>query len=163
MPDLQRADPRQGISRRSCMLMRRILLEVGRGLRTRVRQLGSCLHPPGAADQADSNTACANAFLRWHRVHESNTNLCGCYVNLRTYASSGFCPRHHSKVPTCPRLPGLPNCSFSGQLRDTRRALALDRRSQNAHLRCRHLQPAKGGGAGCTLALLKDRIVERLL
>ena len=77
MPDLQRADPRQGISRRSCMLMRRILLEVGRGLRTRVRQLGSCFHSPGAADQADSNIPCPMCFLYYlmnssNQLHHSN-------------------------------------------------------------------------------------------
>ena len=157
MPDLQRADPRQGISRRSCMLMRRILLEVGRGLRTRVRQLGSCFHPPGAADQADSNIPCPMRFLYYvmnssNQHHHSNvlrswiphleqpikqtrtfrvqcvfyvgtvfTNLIRisvvANVHLRTYASSGFCPRqglgqrkslgpstvNHSNVPTCAR------------------------------------------------------------
>ena len=77
VPDLQRADPRQGISRRSCMLMRRILLEVGRGLRTRVRQLGSCFHSPGAADQADSNIPCPMRFLYYlmnssNQLHHSN-------------------------------------------------------------------------------------------
>ena len=110
----KREPPGQGISRRSCMLMRRILLEVGRGVRRRVNRLGSCLHSPGA-DQAESNIPCpmrfyylmiqainsiitilcdrgfltwsrssrvqhsvSNAFLRWHGVDESNTNLCCC-------------------------------------------------------------------------------------
>ena len=44
---------------------------------------------------------CQMRFLRRHCVPESNTNLCGCYANLRTYASFGLCPRHHSKVPMC--------------------------------------------------------------
>ena len=61
MPGLQRADPGQGISRRSCMLMRRILLKVGRGVRRRVSQLGSCLHSPGA-DQAASSIPCPMRF-----------------------------------------------------------------------------------------------------
>ena len=65
VPDLQRADPRQGISRRSCMLMRRILLKVGRGVRRRISQLGSCLHPPGA-DQSSVKHSVSNAFLLSH-------------------------------------------------------------------------------------------------
>ena len=70
MPELQRADPRQGISRRSCMLMRRILLEVGRGLRTRVRQLGSCLHSPGARSSRLEHSV-SNAFL-YYVMNSSN-------------------------------------------------------------------------------------------
>ena len=65
MPDLRRAYPRQGISRRSCMLMRRILLKVGRGVRRRISQLGSCLHPPGA-DQSSVKHSVSNAFLLSH-------------------------------------------------------------------------------------------------
>ena len=65
VPDLRRADPRQGISRRSCMLMRRILLKVGRGVRRRISQLGSCLHTPGA-DQSSVKHSVFNAFLLSH-------------------------------------------------------------------------------------------------
>ena len=65
VPDLRRAYPRQGISRRSCMLMRRILLKVGRGVRRRISQLGSCLHTPGA-DQSSVKHSVFNAFLLSH-------------------------------------------------------------------------------------------------
>ena len=62
VPDLRRAYPRQGISRRSCMLMRRILLKVERGVRRRVCQLGSCLHTPGADQSSASSIPCSMRF-----------------------------------------------------------------------------------------------------
>ena len=47
------------------MLMRRILLKVGRGVRRRISQLGSCLHTPGA-DQSSVKHSVSNAFLLSH-------------------------------------------------------------------------------------------------
>ena len=101
---------------------------------------------PGAADQADSNIPCPMCFY----VGTVFTNLIRIFVvanvHLRTYASSGFCPRQMlvallspakasakvlaqapSTTQKCPRvhvLAGLPNCSFFRLLRDTRRANA---------------------------------------
>ena len=71
VPDLRRAYPRQGISRRSCMLLRRILLKVGRGVRRRVSQLGSCLHTPGADQSSASSIPCSMRFYDWHGTDES--------------------------------------------------------------------------------------------
>ena len=62
VPDLRCAYPRQGISRRSCML-RRILLKVERGVRRRVCRLRSCLHIPGADQSSASGIPLSNAFL----------------------------------------------------------------------------------------------------
>ena len=62
VPDLRCAYPRQGISRRSCML-RRILLKVERGVRRRVCRLRSCLHIPGADQSSASSIPLSNAFL----------------------------------------------------------------------------------------------------
>ena len=61
VPDLRYAYPRQGTSRRSCML-RRILLKVERGVRGRVCRLRSCLHIPGADQSSASSIPCSMRF-----------------------------------------------------------------------------------------------------
>ena len=61
-------------------------------------------------------------------------------------ASLGNVHINHSKLPTCPRPPGLQNCSFSGRQRDTREQMLLEEQTL--------LSAANTSEAGgCNLAL----------
>ena len=79
VPDLRCAYPRQGISRRSCML-RRILLKVERGVRRRVCRLRSCLHIPGADQSSASSIPLSNAFLLSHDSSNQPHHSCSAIV-----------------------------------------------------------------------------------
>ena len=81
------------------MLMRRILLEVGRGLRTRVRQLGSCFHSPGAARSSRLEHSVSNAFpILSHEFKQSTPSFqCSAIVD----SSPGAADQADSNIP-CP-------------------------------------------------------------
>ena len=97
MPDLRRAYPRQGISRRSCMLMRGTLLKVERGVRRRVCRLRSCLHIPGADQSSASSIPLSNAFLLSHDSSNQPHHSCSAIVD----SSPGAADQADSNIP-CP-------------------------------------------------------------
>ena len=99
MPDLRCAYPRQGISRRSCML-RRILLKVERGVRRRVCRLRSCLHIPGADQSSASSIPLSNAFLLSHDSSNQPHHSCSAIVD----SSPGADQSSASSIPCSMRF-----------------------------------------------------------